>query len=79
MPPDHPPTTSGRDAGTAHTPSQPTNHSLRPAPTTLPVLDSVSRYEKLGRIGEGTYGVVYKARDTVTGALVALKRPRLST
>ena len=24
---------------------------------------SVSRYEKLGRIGEGTYGVVYRARD----------------
>lgn len=77
MPPDHPPTTSGRDAGTAHAPSQPTNHSLRPAPTTLPVLDSVCRYEKLGRIGEGTYGVVYKARDTVTGALVALKRLRM--
>jgi serine/threonine protein kinase len=23
----------------------------------------VERYEKLGRIGEGTYGVVYRARD----------------
>ncbi|KAL3793063.1 hypothetical protein HJC23_003071 [Cyclotella cryptica] len=33
-----------------------------------------SRYEKLGRIGEGTYGVVYRARDEVTGDIVALKR-----
>mmetsp|Transcript_19238 Transcript_19238/g.40400 ORF Transcript_19238/g.40400 Transcript_19238/m.40400 type:complete len:421 (-) Transcript_19238:55-1317(-) len=33
-----------------------------------------SRYEKIGRIGEGTYGVVYKARDKNTGDIVALKR-----
>ena len=33
-----------------------------------------SRYEKIGRIGEGTYGVVYQARDKETGDIVALKR-----
>eukprot|EP00578_Thalassiosira_sp_NH16_P001114 CAMPEP_0181138886 /NCGR_PEP_ID=MMETSP1071-20121207/34486_1 /TAXON_ID=35127 /ORGANISM="Thalassiosira sp., Strain NH16" /LENGTH=433 /DNA_ID=CAMNT_0023225753 /DNA_START=113 /DNA_END=1414 /DNA_ORIENTATION=- len=33
-----------------------------------------SRYEKIGRIGEGTYGVVYQARDRQTGDIVALKR-----
>mmetsp|Transcript_14973 Transcript_14973/g.32475 ORF Transcript_14973/g.32475 Transcript_14973/m.32475 type:complete len:430 (-) Transcript_14973:1223-2512(-) len=33
-----------------------------------------SRYEKIGRIGEGTYGVVYQARDKHTGDIVALKR-----
>ncbi|KAL7531370.1 hypothetical protein ACHAXR_004002 [Thalassiosira sp. AJA248-18] len=33
-----------------------------------------SRYEKIGRIGEGTYGVVYQARDKQTGDMVALKR-----
>ena len=32
------------------------------------------RYEKLDRLGEGTYGVVYKARDRQTNKLVALKR-----
>ena len=32
------------------------------------------RFEKLGRIGEGTYGIVYKARDKTTQQLVALKR-----
>lgn len=32
------------------------------------------RYEKVGRIGEGTYGVVYKAKDKTNGSFVALKR-----
>ena len=32
--------------------------SSQPASTGLPVIDSVSNYEKLKRIGEGTYGVV---------------------
>ena len=33
----------------------------------------VSEFEKLNRIGEGTYGIVYRARDTKTGEIVALK------
>jgi serine/threonine protein kinase len=32
------------------------------------------RYEKVGRIGEGSYGVVYKAIDRQTNRTVALKR-----
>jgi serine/threonine protein kinase len=37
-------------------------------------LNVSERYEKLGRIGEGTYGIVYKARDKKTSQFVALKR-----
>ncbi|CAK9877920.1 unnamed protein product [Sphagnum jensenii] len=35
------------------------------------------RYEKVEKIGEGTYGVVYRARDRVTNETVALKKIRL--
>jgi serine/threonine protein kinase len=39
----------------------------------------IDRYEKLENIGEGTYGVVYKARDTQTGEICALKKIKLET
>jgi cyclin-dependent kinase len=39
----------------------------------------IDKYEKLDIIGEGTYGVVYKARDTESGAIYALKKIRLES
>ena len=39
----------------------------------------VCDYEKIEKIGEGTYGVVYKARNKITGKLVALKKIRLDS
>ncbi|KAL0447432.1 UNVERIFIED_CONTAM: Cell division control protein 2A [Sesamum latifolium] len=35
------------------------------------------QYEKVEKIGEGTYGVVYKARDRITNETIALKKIRL--
>ncbi|KAE8645962.1 hypothetical protein Csa_018223 [Cucumis sativus] len=37
----------------------------------------MEQYEKVEKIGEGTYGVVYKARDRVTNETIALKKIRL--
>ena len=37
----------------------------------------MERYQKMEKIGEGTYGIVYKAKDRVTGEIVALKKIRL--
>jgi len=37
------------------------------------------KYEKIEKLGEGTYGVVYKARDKTTNKFLALKRIRLET
>eukprot|EP01046_Picozoa_sp_COSAG06_P068732 COSAG06_NODE_18413_length_889_cov_1.045570_1_plen_53_part_10 len=34
-------------------------------------------YQKLEKIGEGTYGVVYKAKNRESGAIIALKKIRL--
>ncbi|XP_021723341.1 cell division control protein 2 homolog C-like [Chenopodium quinoa] len=37
----------------------------------------MDKYEKLEKVGEGTYGKVYKAKEKTTGQLVALKKTRL--
>ena len=39
----------------------------------------MENFQKLEKIGEGTYGVVYKAMDRATNEMVALKRIRLDT
>ena len=39
----------------------------------------IDKYEKMERIGEGTYGVVYKARDLDSGQIYALKKIRLES
>jgi len=37
----------------------------------------MDRYQKIEKVGEGTYGVVYKAKDINSGQVVALKKIRL--
>ncbi|MBA0548056.1 hypothetical protein Golob_019175 [Gossypium lobatum] len=38
---------------------------------------SVYEYERLNKISEGTYGVVFRARDKKTGEIVALKKVKI--
>ena len=37
----------------------------------------LENYEKYEKLGEGTYGVVFKARNLTTGKIVALKKIRM--
>lgn len=37
----------------------------------------MDNFERLESIGEGTYGVVYRAKDRVTKELVAIKKIKL--
>ena len=39
--------------------------------------NNVERYQKIEKIGEGTYGVVYRAKDQLTNEIIALKKIRL--
>jgi len=62
----------------------PPPHPLHPAPSTAnsssvscPWFVLMERYSKIEKVGEGTYGVVYKAKDVTTGEVVALKKIRL--
>ena len=40
-------------------------------------LTGIDKYQKLEKVGEGTYGVVYRAKDRTDGSIVALKKTRL--
>ena len=39
----------------------------------------MENFHKIEKIGEGTYGIVYKATDKITEQVVALKKIRLET
>ncbi|CAK4683742.1 hypothetical protein LEN26_013079 [Aphanomyces euteiches] len=44
-----------------------------------PSCRGVDNYARIGKIDEGTYGVVSKARDKATGEIVALKQVKMAT
>lgn len=58
-------------------PAQQLDGRRRHRPLNTPVVAMQENYEKIEKVGEGTYGKVYKARDRNTGRLVALKKTRL--
>ncbi|KAI8589215.1 kinase-like domain-containing protein [Geranomyces variabilis] len=67
---------------TAHRPEAPPTSPFKPPRTHLPgpplvSCRNVDNYEKLNRIEEGAYGIVYRARDRQTGEIVALKKLKL--
>jgi serine/threonine protein kinase len=37
----------------------------------------MNKYIKIEKVGEGTYGIVYKARDSTTQEILALKMIKL--
>ena len=40
-------------------------------------MNKIAKYEKVEKLGEGTYGVVYKVKDTTTNEFYAIKKIRL--
>jgi len=62
--------------------SQPMNRCVASGETVQstaydPVAQGGDRYLKKEKLGEGTYGVVYRAVDRLTGDIVALKKVRV--
>ena len=58
-------------------PPPPRTTSSHPPRCSSPAGRAMEKYQKIEKVGEGTYGVVYKARNRVSGELVALKKIRL--
>jgi cyclin-dependent kinase 10 len=59
---------------TNDTAPSPVDYHRQPSFGGVGVASVTDRYEKLSRIGRGSYGTVYKARDLETNRIVALKR-----
>ncbi|KAN0060347.1 hypothetical protein ACQY0O_007676 [Thecaphora frezii] len=87
-PPPPPPPPPRRSASTAvqssktHTAPPPPPPSRRAAPSrsahpTIAGCRSVYNYQRLNHIEEGSYGVVFRAKDKQTGEIVALKKLKL--
>ncbi|OAF68634.1 hypothetical protein A3Q56_03660 [Intoshia linei] len=53
---------------------KPNQHQTNKYKNASRVDQRIDKYEKLGKIGEGSYGVVFKCRVKETGALVAIKK-----
>ncbi|XP_044490469.1 cyclin-dependent kinase G-2 isoform X2 [Mangifera indica] len=72
---------SGSDANLDdETDSRETSEPAAPPQRSINMLQgcrSVDEFERLNKIDEGTYGVVYRAKDKKTGEIVALKKVKM--
>lgn len=68
---------STHDVDAAVTPMD--NETSNGPSTTAPSSSTKDLYKIVSQVGEGTFGKVYKARNTVTGTFVALKRIRMES
>jgi len=56
--------------------AKPSTQSSAPM-TVVTASNGLERYKRLEKLGEGTYGLVYKARDLVNNNIVAIKKIKL--
>jgi CTD kinase subunit alpha len=61
------------------TPETPSNRDREQEKRIVTKEKGASMFERIGQVGEGTYGKVYKARNSLTGELVALKKIRMES
>ncbi|KGN51693.1 cyclin-dependent kinase G-2 isoform X1 [Cucumis sativus] len=57
--------------------AEPSGHPPQRSVNMLQGCRSVDEFERLNKIDEGTYGVVYRARDKKSGEVVALKKVKM--
>ncbi|KAJ4001146.1 Pkinase-domain-containing protein [Lentinula boryana] len=89
LPPSSPKQSSVSDHGTQKTSKgpTPTPHAEEPCISPQPTASDAAApppprpelYSIVGQVGEGTFGKVYKARNTITNSHVALKRIRMES
>jgi len=72
-----PPPASSIEIQQTQTPETPSNREEAHERRVSTKEKGASMFERIGQVGEGTYGKVYKARNTLTGELVALKKIRM--
>ncbi|KAF3927167.1 hypothetical protein ABW20_dc0102195 [Dactylellina cionopaga] len=70
--------TSHRDPPPPKQPAPPKQPERRVPPTPRVIISRKTPFDRLGLVGEGTYGQVYKAENWMTKQLVALKRVRMT-
>jgi len=80
MPPPPPAPAIAEVVQQTQTPETPSNRERLLAEGRVPTKEKgTSVFERIGQVGEGTYGKVYKARNTLTGEFVALKKIRMES